>query len=112
MAQCHRAFFWQKKANLTAGSEYEHSLILRHAHVHFRGNRLQRSDHKGTGCGIIIAYLVPDLIATLRHFLIVTGFTRLDTGLVIHHADILLRNDQEVAKRCDKIWNEIRNNNK
>ena len=21
-------------------------------------------------------------------------------------------NDQEVAKRCDKIWNEIRNNNK
>ncbi len=21
-------------------------------------------------------------------------------------------NDQEVAKRCDKIWDEIRNNNK
>lgn len=51
VAKRHRAFFRQKKANLTAGSEYEHSLILRRAHVHFRGNHLQHSDRTGTGCG-------------------------------------------------------------
>lgn len=39
---------------------------------------------------VVTANFFPDLIATFCHFLIVSSFTRLDTGLVIHHPDVFL----------------------